>query len=259
MLLDQVAGAHPGASPYRPRIGVTGKNADQLKNYMEAVEAAGGEAVALIPDPAGREQSPDAVLAPLDGLVLTGGKDIHPDLYGQPLRQDLGVELDLPRDALEIPLARRALERDLPVLGICRGIQIMNVAAGGTLHQDLELAGSGRDTHNQREISPRPPDDAGVHAVAIEPGSRLAGILGAERVSVNTFHHQVIDHPAPQFAVVARSVEARGAGLIEAVESRGKGFAVGVQWHPERMWKTAPEFARLFRALIEAATGTRVG
>jgi putative glutamine amidotransferase len=259
MLLDHVAGTPAGAFPRRPRIGVTGKNADQLKNYMDAVEAAGGEAVALIPDPAGREQSPDETLASLDGLVLTGGKDIHPDLYGQALRPDLGVELDLPRDALEIPLARRALERDLPVLGICRGIQVMNVAAGGTLHQGVELAGFARETHNQREISPRPADDAGVHVVAIEPGSRLAGILGVERIGVNTFHHQVIDDPAPQFAVVARSVEPRGAGLIEAVEAWGKVFALGVQWHPERMWKTAPEFARLFRALVEAAAGRRVG
>ena len=259
MLLDHIAGTHAGAFPCRPRIGVTGKNADQLKNYMEAVEAAGGEAVALIPDPAGPELSPDAVIAPLDGLLLTGGKDIHPDLYGQALRQDLGVELDLPRDALEIPLARRALERDLPVLGICRGIQVLNVAAGGTLHQDIELTGSARETHNQREISPRPPDHAGVHVVAIEPGSRLAGIMGVARVSVNTFHHQAIDDPAPQFAIVARSVEERGTGVIEAVEARGKVFAVGVQWHPERMWKTAPEFARLFRALVEAAAGRRVG
>ena len=257
MLSGHAAGTHAGALRYRPRIGVSGKNAEQLKNYMEAVEAAGGEAVALVPDPKGGEQSPDAVLNRLDGLVLTGGNDIDPEVYGQPLRPDLGVELDLPRDAMEIPLARRALERDLPVFGICRGIQVMNVAAGGTLHQDIELAGFARGSHNQREISPRPADDTGVHAIAITPGSRLAAIVGGERIGVNTFHHQVIDHPAPQFAVVARSVEAQGAGVIEAVEARGKAFALGVQWHPERMWKTALESARLFRALVEAAAMRR--
>ena len=259
MLPRHVDGTHAGALPSRPRIGVTGKNADQLQNYMEAVEAAGGEPVALFPDPAGKEREPDEVLGPLDGLVLTGGRDIDPVLYGQALRPGMGVELDLHRDALEIPLARRALERGLPVLGICRGVQVMNVAAGGTLHQDIELTGSAREAHNQRELSPRPSDDAGVHVVAIEPGSHLAGILGVELIGVNTFHHQVIDDPAPPFEVVARSVGERGAGLIEAVEARGNGFALGVQWHPERMWKTAPEFAGLFRALVEAAAGRRVG
>ena len=239
----------------RPRIGITGLNAVQLKNYIEAVEAAGGEAVPLTPG-AG---SGDAVLNSLDGLVLSGGKDIDPELYGQQLQPGLGVDVDAPRDALEIPLARRALERDLPVLGICRGIQVLNVAAGGTLLQDIVLAGAGRATHNQREITPEPPEDAAIHEVTITPGSRLAEIVEGERLGVNTFHHQVLDKPAPRVAVVARSVEPRGDGVIEAVEVRGRAFALGVQWHPERMWRRVPACARLFTALIEAASRKRVG
>src|SRR5207302_3111377 len=120
----------------RPRIGITGHDLAQLKNYIEAVEAAGGEAVPLTPGTG----SGDAVMNSLDGLVLSGGKDIDPELYGQQLQPGLGVDVDHPRDALEIPLARRALERDLPVLGICRGIQVLNVVAGGTLLQDIVLA-----------------------------------------------------------------------------------------------------------------------
>ncbi len=239
----------------RPRIGITGQDMAHLKNYIEAVEAAGGEAVPLTPG-AG---AGDAVMNSLDGLVLTGGKDIDPELYGQRLQPGLGVDVDRSRDALEIPLARRALERDLPVLGICRGIQVLNVAAGGTLLQDIVLAGAGRASHNQREMKPEPAEDAAIHEVAITPGSRLAEIVEGERLGVNTFHHQVLDQPAPRVAVVARSVEPRGDGVIEAVEVRGRSFALGVQWHPERMWRRVPACARLFAALIDAASRKRVG
>src|SRR5437588_8116745 len=209
----------------RPRIGITGLNAVQLKNYIEAVEAAGGEAVPLTPG-AG---SGDAVLNSLDGLVLSGGKDIDPELYGQQLQPGLGVDVDAPRDALEIPLARRALERDLPVLGICRGIQVLNVAAGGTLLQDIVLAGAGRATHNQREITPEPPEDAAMHEVTITPGSRLAESVGGERLGGNTFNHQVLDKPAPWLAGVAGLAVARGARAAGAVVLRARAIAPRVQ------------------------------
>lgn len=242
-------GRGPGALPARPRIGIAGQDRKQVKDYCDAVEAAGGEPVPLFPGAA----SPDARLDDLDGVILTGGPDIDPAWYGQSLREGLGVQLDEARDALEIPLARSALARDLPVLGICRGVQVMNVAAGGTLHQDLVLAGVPRGAHNQREAVPPPPLDAAVHEITVTPGSRLAGILGATRIGVNTFHHQAIDRPAGRFAVVARSVEPHGDGVIEAVEVAGRSFALGVQWHPERMWRRAPANARLFTALVTAA------
>jgi putative glutamine amidotransferase len=240
----------------RPRIGVAGKDAAQLREYLEAIEAAGGEPVPLLPDTG---ISPEALLHDLDGLLLTGGRDIDPELYGQPLQEGLGVDVDRPRDALEIPLARRALERDLPVLGICRGVQVLNVAAGGTLYQDITLAGIARGSHNQRETVPQPPDDAAVHDITIVRGSQLEGILGKGQIGVNTFHHQVIDRPAPRLAAVARSVEPDGNGVIEAVEAAGRAFTVGVQWHPERMWRRVPACARLFAALVRAAARKPVG
>jgi len=241
---------------HRPRIGVAGKDAAQLANYLEAIEAAGGEPVPLLPGAAG---SPEALLHALDGLLLTGGKDIDPKLYGQTLQEGLDVEVDRPRDELEIPLARRALERDLPVLGICRGIQVLNVVAGGTLFQDISLAGIARGSHNQRVAIPEPPEDAAVHEVTVTPGSQVAEILGETRMGVNTFHHQVIERPASRFAVVARSVEPRGDGVIEAIDVAGHAFAIGVQWHPERMWRRAPACARLFAALVRAAARNPVG
>jgi len=243
-------------SQHRPRIGVAGRDTTQLKAYLEAVAVAGGDPVPILP---GAEGSSDSILDGLDGLLLSGGKDIDPALYGQPLLEGLGVEIEPARDALEIPLARRALERDLPVLGICRGVQVLNVAAGGTLYQDITLAGLARESHNQRAMTPEPLESADVHEVAIAPGSHLAEIFEGSRIGVNTFHHQTIDRPAPRFTVVARSVESQGGGVIEAVEVAGRPFAIGVQWHPERMWKRVPACARLFAALVRAAARKPVG
>ena len=250
----QIGRSPGGAAAPRPRIGITGKDLAQLANYVEAVEAAGGEAVPLLPDGGG---SPDGTLDGLDGLVLSGGDDIDPAAYGQEVRGELGVVLDHPRDELEIPLARSALEQDVPVLGICRGVQVLNVAAGGSLYQDMRLTGLPSESHQQRRHTPRPPDDAVVHEVVITPASRLAQIVGNGRLGVNTFHHQVIDKPAPQFAVSANAADANGAGVIEALEAPDRSFAVGVQWHPERMWKREPACARLFTALVDAARRRR--
>src|SRR5438309_11218131 len=138
------------------------------------------------------------------------------------------------------------------------GAQRLNGAAGGTIRQDIALLDLRAGSHNQREASPQPAEDAAVHEVMIAPGSRLAEILGDGRLGVNTFHHPSIGRPAPRFAVVARSVERQGSGAIEAVEVSGRTFAVGVQWHPERMWRRVAGCARLFSALVEAASGKRV-
>lgn len=246
----------PDTLPARPRIGIAGRDAQQVKDYSDAVEAAGGEPVPLFP---GVAAPPAELLEDLDGLILTGGRDVHPAHYGQLIREGVGVDLDEARDALEIPLARAAMQRDLPVLGICRGVQVMNVAAGGTLHQDITLAGIRGGTHNQRAATPMPPPDAAVHEITVTPGSRLAGILGATRIGVNTFHHQTIDRPGGRFSVVARSLEPAGDGVVEAVEVPGRSFVLGVQWHPERMWRRVPANARLFAALVTAAARKPVG
>jgi len=241
------AGARPRS---RPRVGITGSTPVQLKNYIEAVEAAGAEAVPLYADSPPR---PEEILDTLDALVLSGGDDIDPAEYGEATVGGADVTVDAARDALELPLTRLALQRDLPVLGICRGIQTLNVAMGGTLHQDVVLAGLPKDSHHQRRFTPPPPDDAAMHQVEIEPGSRLGEIAGARRLGVNTFHHQAVDRVAAGLVETARSVEPNGPGVIEAVEIPGRRFVVAVQWHPERMWRREAASARLFAAFVRAA------
>jgi len=240
----------------RPKIGVTQEaNPDKLRAYVEAVEAAGGDAVILRP---GSPASPEETLDGLDGIVLTGGRDIDPREYGQAPIDGVGVDVDPVRDALELPLARTVVARNLPVLGICRGIQVLNVALGGTLLQDIGLIGLPRDSHDQKKSRPELSLDAAVHVVALTPGSRLGEIVGADRLGVNSSHHQAIDRVAPGLVVTARSIEPETPGLVEAVEAPTARFVVGVQWHPERMWKREPACARLFQALIRAARRTRV-
>ncbi len=203
------------------------------------------------------------MLESLDGLVLTGGRDIDPRHYGKATRSGWDVDVDHERDALELPLARAAVQRDLPVLGICRGIQVLNVALGGTLSQDVDVERTGRQawSHQQRKSHPGASLDATIHEVMVEPGSRLREIVGRERLGVNTFHHQAIAKPAPGLVVTARSVEpGTHPGLIEAVEAPERRFVLGVQWHPERMWRREAASARLFTAFIRAAAArTKVG
>ncbi len=227
-----------------------------FQQYVEAVEAAGGEAVPLFPG-----AQPDGALERLDGLVLTGGRDIDPGHYGEELRDGWDVDVDRERDVLELPLARAAVERDLPVLGICRGIQVLNVALGGTLQQDVDIERSGRQawSHQQRRSLPDAPLDASIHDVDVKPESRLHEIAGAGRLGVNTFHHQAIARLAPELVATAQSVEPGAPGLIEAVEAPQRRFVLGVQWHPERMWRRDGAAARLFAALVRAAARSRVG
>ncbi len=246
----------------RPKIGIAGAmrtDAERaaFQQYVEAVEAAGGEAVPVLPG-----SQPDSAVERLDGLVLTGGRDIDPRHYGEETRAGWDVDVDSERDALELPLARAAVQRDLPVLGICRGIQVLNVALGGTLCQDVDVERTGRQawSHQQRKSHPEAPLDAAIHEVTVEPGSRLREIAGAGRLGVNTFHHQAIARPAPDLVATARSVEpGTTPALIEAVEAPARRFVLGVQWHPERMWRRDSACARLFAALVRAAARARVG
>ncbi len=240
----------------RPRIGITATDPAKIQDYVQAVEAAGGEAVVLH---SGTARSPEEALRDVDGVVLSGGVDIDPREYGQTAVEGMGVEVDLARDAFELPLTRAALRRDLPVLGICRGIQTLNVAMGGTLHQDVVRVGLSKDGHQQRTFTPQRPEDAAIHPVAIDSASLLSEIAGTDRLGVNTFHHQAIDRLAPGLIVTARSVEQDGAGLVEAIEAPRHRFVIGVQWHPERMWRREPACARLFQALIRAAIRMQVG
>jgi len=248
-----------------PRIGIAGakrieRERATFQAYVEAIENAGGEAVPVLPG-----ADPQAALADLDGLVLTGGLDVDPAAYGETVLPDAAVELDPDRDALELPLARAAVQRDLPVFAICRGIQVLNVALGGTLYQDVDVqrAGSQRWSHQQRKSRPDAPLHAAIHQVTIRPGSRLHEIVGGHTLGVNTFHHQAVKEVAP--GLVATAWEAAPAGaaerpasggepaLVEAVEAPQRRFVLGVQWHPERMWKQDAACARLFHAIVDAA------
>ena len=204
--------------------------------YTDCVIAAGGAVVALPPQPP-TQGAVERVLDSIDGLILTGGKDVDAALYGEPAHP----ENDAPRpdrDAWEIALVLAAIERDLPVLGICRGLQVLNVALGGTLIQHLpDRLGSSRYSRGDGTFADNP--------VLTEPGSAVAGMLGAN-LTVKSYHHQAIDRLAPGLTVSARGDD----GVIQAVEIDGLTFGVAVQWHPEE----SPDDLRLVTALIAAAT-----
>jgi putative glutamine amidotransferase len=211
-------------------------------NYAEKVAAAGGVPVLLPPLP-GIEES----IARLDALVLTGGGDIDPAAYGAAPHPRTG-RVSAERDQAELDLLAAALAAGLPVLGICRGLQLLNIARGGTLHQhlaDLRPPAEGPDPGH----SP-PPGTFGSHPVRVAPGSMLAGILRADRpFAVPTAHHQAIDRLGAGLTATAWTAD----GIIEAAELTGghhHPFVLAVQWHPE-----AADDARLFQTLVTAAQG----
>lgn len=198
--------------------------------YVERVEAAGGRAVVLPPTAA----ADDSVLERLDAVVFAGGADLDPELYGQRAHaQTTGLRAE--RDAAELPLMRAALDRDLPVLGICRGMQVMSVVRGGSLEQHLPDV-VGHDRHRPA------PGVYGLHEVRLAAGSRLHAILG-DSVSVPSYHHQGLSSPG-SLAVTGWADDE----TPEAVEDPARRFAVGVLWHPE-----AGDDLRLFTALVDAA------
>jgi putative glutamine amidotransferase len=204
-------------------------------SYVHAVHSSGGRAVLVTPD----DPDPD-VLAGLDGIMFTGGSDVDPALYGESPHPTTHVKPE--RDTAEMMLMRAAITEGLPMLGICRGIQLMAVAYGGRLHQHLpDVLGH----HGHRPLhGPK----FGEHAVRLRPGSRAAAILG-DAVMVNSFHHQGVADPG-RLAATGWSPE---DDLIEVVEDPALPFAIGVQWHPE----DTNDF-RLFAALVEAAAYRRV-
>ena len=231
----------------KPTIGIT--RCARVDDYVESVKRAGGEPVVL--DPA---DDPARSLDRLDGLVLSGGLDVDPALYGE--APHAATEVDAVRDRFEIPLSREAVARDLPVFAICRGVQVLNVAAGGTLVQDIPTAIT-TDLPHAIDV----PKDHIAHPVRVTPGTRLATSLGTSQsldtCPVNSRHHQAVGQVAPSFVVSAVSED----GVVEAIERPASTFCVGVQWHPENFWRTG-EFSGLFAAFVEAAkksTNRRTG
>jgi putative glutamine amidotransferase len=207
--------------------------------YMRAVELAGGVPVAL--PPLGTENV-DSLFEHLSGLLLSGGPDVDPACYGAERHAALGPT-DRAVDAYEIALCRQADQRKLPILGVCRGAQILNVAREGTLHQHLPDINHGVVRHRQAE-----PADRTTHEVRVSPDSGLAQTTGGGPVKVNSFHHQAIDRLGHNLRPVAWAKD----GLIEAVEGDDGRFVLGVQWHAETLVAEAEQLA-LFERLVDAA------
>ncbi len=213
------------------------------QQYVDAVVAAGG-APLLIPMGLD-EESLDRIYRLIDGVLLPGGDDVSPKLYGEHPHPALGA-VSAARDALELEIATRALAEGLPILGICRGVQLLAVAAGGTLWQDVPSQYESTLGHDVREHG----RDHLCHEIEVVEGSRLQAAIGSTRATVNSFHHQAVRDLPKRFRVTARA----GDGIIEAIETDDDRFVLGVQCHPEGMWRTtAPEFAGLFEAFVEAA------
>jgi putative glutamine amidotransferase len=234
---------------YKPVIGIPASTMQTnwgfrhtlAETYIAAMLAAGASPV-IIPS-TGDAAAIYAIYRKLDGLLLSGGVDVHPRHYGEEMNGT--EEVDENRDATEIMITRWALEDNLPILGICRGIQVLNVAAGGTLWQDIasQLPDVSQD---HRESAMRRQRDYIAHPVNLEADSRLAALLGTTKVEANTLHHQAVKDPAQGFRVVGTAPD----GIIEAMESTRHDWVFAVQCHPEDLWRDHTWANKLFNAFV---------
>ena len=219
----------------------------KMEDYLESVRRAGGEPVEVVIG----SETPEHLLSRVDGLMLTGGGDVDPALYGD-TPHDTFEAAETGRDAFETALARAAVKSGIPFLAICRGMQVLNVAMGGTLVQDIPSEVTGALAHTVPE-----PRFAIAHEVWISTGSKLSALLAdhmedGETCHVNSRHHQAVKQAAPGFEVTATSPD----GVIEAMEITDAPFCVAVQWHPENFWRTG-EFRELFEGLVKAANARK--
>ncbi len=223
-----------------PLVDETKESFWMLPGYMEGVKEAGGIPVML---PLTDDKDTIAqLLDGVQGILLTGGHDVDPAIYGEEPIPECGVPCK-ERDAMESELLKQALQKDIPILGICRGIQFLNAYLGGTLYQDLPAQRPSDTEHHQS-----PPYDVPVHKVAIEKGSRLAQLLDADALEVNSYHHQAVKDKAECLKTMAVSED----GLTEAVEMPDKRFVWAVQWHPEFSYKTDENSRKIFEEFIRA-------
>ncbi len=228
-----------------PLIGITSYGRDEHDAfsipaaYVDAVRRAGGIPILIPPG----EPHLERLLTQLDGLILAGGGDLDPDLYAGNRHATIYM-VDPERDQSEIYLARRVTESGLPTLCICRGIQVLNVALGGTLIEHLP------DEVGESLAHRLPPRNPARHAVNVNGGSRLAAILDSHKIESTSWHHQAIRQIAPKLKVVAHAAD----GTIEAVELSDHPWLIGVQWHPEMTAAADPQQQRLFDAFVQAAT-----
>jgi putative glutamine amidotransferase len=219
----------------------------RMSDYLESVRRAGGEPIEI---GAGGE-APEDLLARVDGVMLTGGGDVDPMLYGE-APHDTFDPAESNRDAFEIALTRGAVAANLPYFAICRGMQLLNVAMGGTLIQDIPSQVPGALTHAVPD-----PRFAIAHEIWVSKGSRLSQLMGdqmedGETCHVNSRHHQAVQLVAPGFEVTATSPD----GVVEAMEKPDAAFCLAVQWHPENFWRTG-EFRALFEGFVAAVNARK--
>ncbi|MGA0121459.1 MAG: gamma-glutamyl-gamma-aminobutyrate hydrolase family protein [Gaiellales bacterium] len=237
----------------RPRIGITLELDDPLllpveRNLREPLSREGAIVVALP-----RDTPPDAVpdlIADLDGVLVSGGEDVDPAHYGEERHPTVNT-VPAAHDAFELALARAALEQGVPILGICRGSQVLAVADGGTLVQDVPSQVEAAQTHmvDWKTLAEAEPGDH-WHPIEVEPSSRLAGWIGDGAPLINSFHHQAVARTGERLRPVARAAD----GVIEATESAPDApYAVGLQWHNEFMWRRDARWLGPFRDLVAAA------
>lgn len=225
----------PGAPDRPPRL-------VQNRAYLDAIEAAGA-----VPLPLPLLRDPDALRVlyeRCDAICLPGGPDVEPPRYGEVARDDCGITTAAELDDTEMLLTRWLVADDRPTLAVCRGIQVVNVALGGTLWQDIAVQRAGDPVHDGHNHA----RDKLVHAVHVEPGSLLHRVLGSDTVQVNSLHHQAINRVGEGLCVSARSDD----GLVEAIELPDRRFLLGVQWHPEELVGDHDWARRLFGALVAA-------
>ncbi len=216
------------------------------ESYLRALQSVGLAPVLITP-----AHGPDSVRALLDGcagLVLSGGEDVEPARYGAEPSPALG-SVNRARDEVEFTAVERALELQLPILGICRGAQVLNVAMGGTLFQDIATERPGPVLHQQQQAWGQR-----SHCATVASDSRLHAIVGSDELFINSYHHQAIRDVAPSLRVVARAED----GMVEAVEGRDHPWLIGVQWHPERYEASAADNdpdRLLFQAFADVVAG----
>jgi putative glutamine amidotransferase len=229
---------------YKPVVGIT-CCADPSsgryylpERYVESIESAGG--LPLLLPPLKLKRNIESIINKIEGLLLSGGEDLDPFFYGEEPTKGTRI-IDPKKDFLEMTLTKLALKKNMPILAICRGCQVLNVAAGGTLHQDTEGL-----KHYQQA-----PRDYPTHEIEIKEGTILFEILGKKKLRVNSFHHQSVKDVAPKFVISAVAKD----GVIEGIEGDDFKFVVGVQFHVEFLWKAYPIFKRTFTAFVDAVRG----
>ena len=253
--LANMEGESATTSSARPLVGIPCRSDGSLvyqgrhinaqnSSYIKAIIHAGG-APFLIPVEA-RDEVLRTLFRQADGILLTGGGDIAPYFFGEEPHPS-SSNVQSARDELEIALVRSAVEENKPLLGICRGIQVMNVALGGSLHQDIasQCRDAGRHDYFYSSDYPR---DFLAHAVRVEPDAKLGAALRGEQLPVNSLHHQALKEIPSTYRVVARAPD----GIVEGIEIPEHPFAVGVQWHPEELVASQAAARRLFLAFVDA-------